>query len=174
MKQSNWLTFLINGIIALIIGGLLVFVPGDTILTITRYFAILLLLAGVVMLILAIRNIRAETPYILLLVEALAAILVGSLLLFYTRQSLEFFVIVMGIWALIIGAVQVILAMKFKDKLGSYSILLINGLLTVLLGILLFFNPFTSIKLLGIIVGILALSVGVLLIYFSFKIKQIA
>jgi len=174
MKQSNWLTFLINGILALIIGLLLLFVPGETILTLTRYFAILLMIAGVVLLIIAIRNIRTDQPYILLLTEALAALLIGILLLIYTRQSLEFFVILLGIWALIIGIVQVILSMKFRDKIANYSLLMINGFLTALLGILLFLNPFGAVKIIGVLVGILALGVGILLIYFAFRIKSLA
>jgi uncharacterized membrane protein HdeD (DUF308 family) len=173
MKQSNWLTFLINGILALIIGLLLLFVPGETILTLTRYFAILLMIAGVVLLIIAIRNIRTDQPYILLLTEALAALLIGILLLVYTRQSLEFFVILLGIWALIIGIVQVILSMKFKDKISNYSLLMINGFLTALLGILLFLNPFGAVKIIAVLVGILALGVGILLIYFAFRVKNL-
>jgi uncharacterized membrane protein HdeD (DUF308 family) len=173
MKQSNWLTFLINGIIALIIGLLLLFVPNETILTITKYFAILLMIAGVVLLSVAIRNLRSDLPYILLMAEAVAAILIGLLLIIYTRQSLEMFVILMGIWALIIGIVQMILAVRLKEKIGNYSLLLINGILTAALGIMLFFNPFQSLIVLGYIVGVLAVGVGILLIYFSVRIKTI-
>ena len=173
MKQSNWLTFLINGIIALVIGLLLLFVPGDTILTITRYFAILLMIAGVVLLSVAIKNLRADQPYILLIAEAVAAMFIGLLLLLYTRQSLEMFVILIGIWALIIGIVQMVLSVKLKERIGNYSLLMINGFMTTALGILLFFNPFASLVILGYIVGILALAVGVLLVYFSVKIKGI-
>jgi uncharacterized membrane protein HdeD (DUF308 family) len=171
MKQSNWLTFLINGIIALVIGFLLLFVPQDTILTITRYFGILLLVAGGVLLIVAIRNLRADQPYAILLIEALAAILIGFLLIFYTRQGLELFVILIGIWALIIGIVQMIISLKLRDKMTNYSLLLVNGFLTAVLGVLLFFNPFATLVILGYVVGILALFVGALLIYFSLKLK---
>lgn len=173
MKQSNWLTFLVNGIIALIIGILLLFVPAETILTLTRYFGVFLLIAGIVLLVISIRNLRSEQPYILLLTEALVAILIGALLVIYTRKSLEMFVILMGIWALIIGIVQVILSLRMKEKISNYAILLINGLLTALMGLLFFLNPFESVIFLGYVVGILALGVGVLLIYFAFKLKNL-
>ncbi len=173
MKQSNWLTFLINGIIALIIGSLLLFVPVETVLTLVRYLGILILVAGIVLLIVAIRNIRSEEPYTMLMAEALAAVIIGALLLFYTQKSIEMFVILIGVWALIIGIVQVIISVKFREKLANHSLLLINGLLTAMLGILLFFNPFATVVILSYIVGLLALAVGVLLIYFSLLIKKI-
>jgi uncharacterized membrane protein HdeD (DUF308 family) len=173
MKQSNWLTFLINGIIALVIGILLLFVPVETIVTLTRYFAILLIIAGIVLLVAAIRNLRSDQPYTFLLIEALAAMFIGLLLLIYTKQSLEFFVILMGTWALIIGIVQMIISIKLKDKISHYSLLMINGFLTAALGVLLFFNPFSSLMILGYLVGVLALAVGALLIYFAFRIKGI-
>jgi uncharacterized membrane protein HdeD (DUF308 family) len=174
MKESNWITFLVNGIIALIIGVLLLFVPAETIVTLTRYFAILLLISGAVLLVVAIRNLRADQPYAILLFEALAAIFIGLLVLIYTRQSLEFFVILLGVWALIIGIVQMIIATKLKAKISNYSLLMINGFLTAVLGVLLFFNPFASLIILGYVVGILALVVGVLLIYFAIRIKGLA
>jgi uncharacterized membrane protein HdeD (DUF308 family) len=174
MKQSNWLIFLINGIIGLIIGILLLFVPEDTILSLTRYFAILLIISGIVLLVVAIKNLRADQPYAVLLIEALAAILIGLLVLIYTKQSLEFFVILIGIWALIIGIVQMIISTRLRDKIRNHSLLMINGFLTAALGVLLFFNPFSSLIVLGYIVGILALLVGSLLIYFSIKIKGVA
>ena len=173
MKQSNWLTFFINGIIALIIGALLLFVPDETILVITRYFGILLLIGGIVLMVIAIRNIRSDQPYAILMIEALVAIVIGILLIFYTQKSLELFVILIGAWALIIGIVQMIVSVRLKDQISNYSLLLINGFLTGLLGVLLFFNPFEALVALGIIVGILAMLVGILLIYFAFRVKDL-
>ena len=160
MKKSNWLTFLINGLIALIIGSLLLFIPEKTILTLTWYFGLLLLIAGIVLLIISIRNMRSDQPYIIQLTEALAAIFIGFMLVMYTRQSLQMFVILLGIWALIIGIIQMIISFRFREEIGNNKLLLANGIITTLVGILLFFNPFTSLIVLEYIVGILALAVG--------------
>jgi uncharacterized membrane protein HdeD (DUF308 family) len=49
MKRSNWVIFVTNGIIAILFGCLLLFVPGETILGLVRIFGIILLIAGIIM-----------------------------------------------------------------------------------------------------------------------------
>jgi hypothetical protein len=167
MKKSNWLTFLINGLIAVIIGLLLLFLDPLTILKITDLFALVLVLSGVVLIIVAVRNIQKKLPYVLLFSEGLLAFIVGVILLIYTLESLKIFVIILGLWALVVGFIQVIISLRAKEKTRHNKVLQYNGILMGVLGVLLLLNPFGAMVLLKTIVGVLALIVGILLLYFA-------
>lgn len=166
------LSLLINGIIALIFGGLAIFLPQATIKTVALYFGILLLLGGGGGLWLAIQNMHKEKPYISSLISSIVSIVIGIIIVFNTRLSLNIFGIIIGIWALVIGAVQLFIALRLMES-GSYkSLMVINGLITLLFGLLLFASPFGTIMVLTRIIGILAVIFGGMLLFFAISIRS--
>jgi uncharacterized membrane protein HdeD (DUF308 family) len=76
-----------------------------------------------------------------------------------------------GIWATIMGLLQIIVAVQMKGKVSNSSVFTINGVITLVFGLLLFFNPMGAIKALFIVIGLLALIAGLLLVYLAFKIR---
>ena len=47
----------------------------------------------------------------------------------------------------------------------------LNGVITLVFGLLLFFNPLGAIKAVLVIIGLLALLAGVLLVYLGFRLR---
>lgn len=173
MKKSNWIIFLVNGVIAILFGLLALLVPSETIKTMTIYFGLLILLGGLIMFYFSIKNLQAKKPYLLLMAEALFAILVGVIIVFYPKSTLQIFLIMIGIWASIMGLFQIIIAVQMKGKVTNHSMFTLNGVITLVFGLLLFFNPMGAIKALFIIIGLLALVAGLLLVYLGFKVRSI-
>jgi uncharacterized membrane protein HdeD (DUF308 family) len=173
MKKSNWIIFLVNGLIAILFGLLALFVPLETIITLARYFGIIILLGGLIMFYISYQNMKAKKTYLLLMGEAILAILVGAVIAFYPSRSLEIFLILIGIWAVIMGLLQIIVAVQMRKKVSNHSMFTLNGVITLVFGLLLFFDPLATIKTLFIVIGLLALAAGVLLVYLGFKVKGI-
>lgn len=173
MKKSNWSIFLVNGLIAILFGLLVLFVP-DKIVTLTKFFGILLLVGGLIMFFISYRNMQAKKSYMLLMSEAILAFLVGAVITFYPGQTLQIFLIMIGIWATIIGLLQIIVSVQMKKKVSNHGMFTINGVITLVFGLLLFYNPLGTVKILFTIIGLLALVAGLLLVYLSFKVKGIA
>jgi uncharacterized membrane protein HdeD (DUF308 family) len=171
MKKTNWIIFLVNGVIAILFGLLALLVPAETILTLTIYFGLLILLGGLILFYFSYKNLRSEKPYLLLMSEAIFAILIGAVITFYPKSSLQIFLIMIGIWATIMGLLQIIVAVQMKGKVSHHSIFTLNGVITLVFGLLLFFNPIGAIKALFIVIGTLALIAGLMLVYLAFKIK---
>jgi uncharacterized membrane protein HdeD (DUF308 family) len=171
--HKNWWLLTINGIIAIIFGALTLFLPQGTILTIAKYFGFILLLGGLILFIGAMINRRKQKPYSLLLVEGIISVVLGLVILLFTKQTLELFVIIVGIWAILIGIMQLFIMARIEGNKNDKMVLLVNGLLTLLFGILIFFNPFTAAIAFAKLVGILALAFGILLIYLSLQLRKI-
>jgi uncharacterized membrane protein HdeD (DUF308 family) len=163
--------FVLNGLIAILFGLLVIFIKEETIIKLTLFFGLLILIIGAVLLIVAISNMKKEKPHALLLAESIAAILIGAIIAFYPQQSLKLFLILVGVWATIIGLMQIIMAVQMKNKVSNHSMFTINGVITLVFGLLLFFNPMGAIKALMIVIGLLALVSGAILIYLGIKVK---
>ncbi len=171
---NNWWLFALNGILIILFGVLALFVPGDLILSIVMYMGILALIIGVAMAAGVINNIRNGLSYGTDLAETVIVLGLGILLTFFTKGSLEFFTIVVGSWALLLGALQLYFTFQLDPELYNRRNLIINAVITLLFGAALFFDPFNSAKVFIVILGIISLLIGTVLIIFALKIKSLS
>jgi uncharacterized membrane protein HdeD (DUF308 family) len=169
---SNWWVLTFNGIIALLFGLMAIFSPIDTLKVIVMYFGIIMLIVGVSMFFGVYNNIRNRRNYTSDLISSLITFGLGIVLTFFTQRSVEIFVIVIGIWAIILGISQLVIMMNIQSA-ADKRMLLINGIITLGFGILLFFIPFETASIFVILIGILALVIGVILIALSIKLKSL-
>ena len=171
---TNWWSFALSGIIALLYGILAFTNPEGMLNTIVTYFGIIILIVGISMLIGVISNYRNKQPYATELIWAILTIVIGGILTFYTSQAVKIFVITIGIWAIIVGSVQLYITIKLDKEDKNRIPFLINGVVTVIFGVIMFFDPFHSANFLLQITGVLALIIGMMLIYLSVKMKGMA
>lgn len=170
---TNWYTMVFNGIIALLYGILALFIPEETLLTIVIWFGIVILIVGIVGIVSAINNKRSGRSFSTDLTWSILTAIIGAVLIFYTERSIEIFFIIIGIWALIIGIVQLWIMSRVTTDGPIRNTLLINGIITLVFGILLLVFPFTAAQALIIISGIFALISGAMLIYLAIRTKQL-
>lgn len=168
----NWWVLAFNGIIALLFGLMAIFSPLDTLKIIVMYFGIIMLIVGTAMLFGIYSSIKNKLSYGTDLISALITMALGVVLAFFTEKSLEIFVIVVGIWAIMLGIGQLLIMANIESK-GDKRFLLFSGLFTIVFGVLLFFNPFASASIFGRLIGIMATIIGIVLISFAFKLKNL-
>ena len=173
MKKTNWIVFLVNGVIAILFGLLLLFVQQSTILGLVRIFGAILLAGGLIMFYSSYKSMKNRQSYLLLMAEAVFAIIIGAVIAINPGNSLNLFLILVGIWAAIMGLLQIIVAVQMRKKVTNHSLFTINGVITLVFGLLLFYNPMGTARSLIVIIGVLALAAGVLLLYLGFKLRGI-
>jgi len=163
----------VNGLIAILFGLMLIFVSQATILSLVRYFGIAVVLAGLIMFYFSYRNMKAKKSYLMIMIEAIVAFLIGLIIAINPGQSLNLFLTLVGVWAAIMGLLQIIVAVKMRKKVSNHSLFTINGVITLVFGLLLFYAPMATLGSLITVIGILALLAGVLLVYLGFKVKAV-
>ncbi len=168
----NWWMFTLNGLLAILYAVFALFVPADTLLVVAKYTGIALLLFGVIMLLTAIYRINNKSPFTVLLTQSIITIVLGSLILIYTEQTITFFVMMMGIWAILSGILLLVILVNLGSELSNKNMLLTNALISLLFGVILLINPFDVAAALVILSGVLALGFGIILIWFSLQLKQ--
>lgn len=167
-KLTNYrMTLLINGLIALLFGCVALFMPREILLTVIIYFGILLIVAGAIGLMIVIMNMKKNRAYLYTMISSVLLLLVGIFVAFYTRKSLMIFATVLGVWAVLLGISKIVLALSLMAKGKNRNIFMLNSLLTIAFGLILFFNPFETVVALVFLVGALALVSGLVMIYYS-------
>lgn len=170
---GNWWTLAFNGIIAILYGLLAIFVSEKTLLAIVMYFGIVILIIGLAMLFGVVNNMKNKQAYAADMAISIITIVIGSLLTFYAQKSLEIFVIVIGSWAILLGIFQLYLLLNSNFTKSTKNTFLINGIITLIFGVILFFNPFKSASIMLMLSGVLAFIFGIVLISISMKVKNL-
>ena len=168
----NWWVLAFNGLIALLFGLMAIFSPLDTLKVIIMYFGIVMLIVGIAMLFGVYSSMKNKLNYGTDLISALVTIALGIVLAFFTEKTLQIFVIVIGIWAIMLGIGQLLIMKDLKSK-GDKKFLLYSGLFTLVFGVLLFFNPFALASIFVVIAGVMSTIIGLVLISFAFKLKNL-
>lgn len=169
----NWWTFTLNGLLAIFYGILALFAPEETTVVIAKYSGLAILLAGLIMLTIAVNRIRHKLSYGILLTQSIMTIVLGSLILVYTQQTISFFITMIGLWAILIGILLLVILVNLGNELANKNMLLVNALVSLLFGIILLINPYNSAQALVVLSGILAIGFGIILIWFSFQLKEL-
>lgn len=168
----NWSVLAFNGLIALLFGLMAIFFPLDTLKVIIMYFGIIMIIVGIAMMFGVYSSMKNKLNYGTDLISALVTIGLGIVLGFFTEKSLEIFVVIVGIWAVMLGIGQLIIMANLESK-GDKRFLLYSGLFTLIFGVLLFFNPFALASVFVVIMGIMSTIIGIVLISFAFKLKNL-
>jgi uncharacterized membrane protein HdeD (DUF308 family) len=170
---KNWWILAANGVIAILFGLLLLAFTEATIKTIVIWFGAVVLLCGLLLVALAIRNIRKDKGSLMIILEAVITIAIGLIIVIQPGESLKLFLTLVGIWAVIIGIVQLVILINIKEAVRNKNILLINSLVTLGLGIALFFIPIPFVGFLVTLIGIFSCLLGILMVYFSFLLRGV-
>jgi uncharacterized membrane protein HdeD (DUF308 family) len=160
--------FLLEGIAALIFGGLLLTDPAATLLVLAVFLGYSLLFVGVLELVRIFVD-RSQPWYWSLLIGVLG-IIAGIIVLNHpmlTALALPTtLVIYLGVVSLIMGVVGIIGGLS-GGGFGSFLL----GIASLLIGVLLLGSPMTTALAVPFVFGILLLIEGIALIIFAFRVK---
>ena len=166
---KNWWLLTINGIAAIIFGLIAIFFPDVTLLVLIVYFGILAMFLGAFLMVGAVSNRKKTDMWSLWLVEGVVNLVIGLMLLTYPEVSVKIFLVLLAIWAILLGAIQIISVVGFWSMIRRRWLLLLNGVLGIIFGILIISYPFEGAKVITVFIGIYTLILGI----FSIVISQV-
>lgn len=162
---------IIKSVLAIVFGLIALFKPDITLITLVSLFGIFVILAGVVITVVSILNRTSEYNWNFWLIEGVVDIIVGIILLIYPKGVVSVFLIIVGLWAIIMGILQIVAARRFQEYLNK-NLLYISAAVTFIIGLLFLFRPFEGGKVIIALLGITALIYGGFSIYKIVKEKQ--
>lgn len=176
LKQSWWV-LLLRGVAAIALALLLLFVPGVTLATgifsFTLMFGVYALIDGVVSIVGALRHRDARWGLQLLL--GVVGVVAGGVALanplLFGALSTALVVLIVVFKAVAGGIVEIISAWRLWRELDDAWLLLLNGLVSLLFGLILIARPVSGVAVLVLIAAFYLLVSGVMLILFGFRVR---
>jgi len=163
--RNRWTNLLINAIITLTIGSVLVFIPKTIYISIVIGIGIILMLSGIAFLIYTHNSKLVEVKNkILWYLQSLINLTVGTFLVFQPDLVLQFMIYFISVWLILIGAIQLFQAPSQKNIAKNISVILINSIISIALGIAILIWPTFPLQFIGYIVML----IGVILLFYSF------
>ncbi|QZT37796.1 DUF308 domain-containing protein [Halosquirtibacter xylanolyticus] len=159
---------LLRGILGLVFGGVMLFVPGITAKLILICLGAIFLLIGLSGLV--ITSKKMSTPFRSFLhTESFISMLIGLLLVLFPVQLTELFSIIVGIGFLLMGIRQMVSYFQTAKYMAPSKIYLVTAILVFGIGLYLLLIPTALMRGVVFIVGLVLMVYGIneLLLYFQ-------
>lgn len=170
---KNWWLFLLNGLAAILFGGIALFYPETTLLLLVTYFGVLAIFLGIFLLLAAVRNRYYTSLWTFWLGEGALNLVVGAVVLVYPEISISVFLVVLAIWAMMIGAIQLISAFRLRQVVDQRWPFVLNGTLALLFGAVVLVNPFEGTVVLTVFIGAYSVILGLFFVVIALKMRNV-
>ena len=169
----KWSSFIIRGLLACIIGILVLVWTGIAVQVVVTLIGILIILAAILALAVALRPPAGALRSIVLLGVGVLGLIVGIAAILYRWIAAEALTVIIALLLLFFGCIDLSIAVFHPEYTNHRSLLVISGALSVILGGIFFFLPaLGAIVLVTVYLGIFAIIYGVLSIVIGVRVRH--
>lgn len=168
-KTSN--SIIISSVLAFIVGLIIVLTPEMTIKTISMITAIYIILHGILLVVLDIKATKYYLPFDGLL-SGILFIVLGIFLLSKPDIIPMIFTIALGVWITLSSINIIKLSLTVKNDYVPWYLLLLLGILDLIAGLIVIFNPFEASMSIALFTGMMIMIHSVITIVDMIFIKK--
>jgi uncharacterized membrane protein HdeD (DUF308 family) len=170
LLQHLWKSTLLSGILAVILGILVLAWPGISIVVAAIFFGAYLLIAGVAQVIFAFSLDVSAGGRVLLFISGAAALILAVLCFRSLQESILLLAIWVGVGFIFRGVATAVSAISDPALPGRWWEVFI-GVISLIAGIVMLASPFESLAILTLVVGIWLIVLGVFEVVAAFGIR---
>lgn len=140
-KRFDWLSLLV-GVLMIVAGGYALFAPIGVLVSLPLIIGILAIAKGIQtlwMYFMVKRDFNQKSMWLIWL--GIVDIIIGLVFIIRIGLALDIIVFIFAIWFILDAIAEIMTARLFKAQRGYYWLLLVLGIIALILGIILLFNP---------------------------------
>lgn len=168
---GNWWALALRGAAAIFFALLAFLWPAMTATVLVLLFAAYALVDGVFSIVAAIRAARHHARSGPLLFEGVLDLVIAAIAFLWPMTALVALIYLIAIWAVITGIALIAAGIAFIRLNGEW-LLVLSGIISLLLGIILFVQPAAGVIALSWWLGIYALLFGIALLTAAFRLRH--
>ncbi len=168
----HWGWVALRGVVAILFGLMALLMPAITLSALVLVWGAFALVAGVLALVAGVRIRDNGKPLWALIVVGLLGIAAGIVTFVYPGLTALVLLYIIAIWALVSGVFQIVAAIRFRKDIRNEWLLGLSGLVSILFGGMMIMQPGAGALALVWVIGLYAVFFGILLLVFSFRLKQ--
>jgi uncharacterized membrane protein HdeD (DUF308 family) len=170
--SQNWWLVVLRGLLAILFGVLAFVWPAITWLTLIVMFGVYAIVDGIVAIVSGLSRTRETPRWWTFLVEGLLGIGAGIVALVWPEVTSLVLIYMIASWAVITGILEIAAAVRLRNEISNEWLLGLGGLVSIGLGILLFFQPAAGGLAIIWTIAAYALIFGVLLVFLGFRLRN--
>lgn len=164
-------SIILSSIAAFIIGLIMVVAPGLSLQTIGIIIGIYIVVYGIILITLAFTTHNLYIPFFSIM-SGIFSIILGVILMAMPEVLSTIFTIALGVW-IILSSVNIIsIAITIRKGFSNWFLLLLFGVLDLIAGIIILFNPFVASLSIVILGGIIIMAHSIISIIDMIIIKK--
>ncbi|WP_334160389.1 HdeD family acid-resistance protein [Achromobacter insolitus] len=168
----HWGWVALRGAVAILFGLMALLMPAITLSALVLVWGAFALVDGVLALVAGVRIRDNGKPLWALIVVGLLGIAAGIVTFVYPGLTALVLLYIIAIWALVSGVFQIVAAIRFRKDIRNEWLLGLSGLVSILFGGMMIMQPGAGALALVWVIGLYAVFFGILLLVFSFRLKQ--
>jgi len=168
----NWWLVALRGLLAILFGMAAFIWPGLTWLVLILMFGVYAILDGLFAIASGMFQSRYSHRWWVFLVEGFVSLIAGVIVLLQPGLAGIALVLVIAVWAVLTGLLEVIAAIRLRREIHNEWMLGFGGFLSIMLGLLMLFQPAAGGLVITLMVGAYALIFGMLLVALSFRLRS--
>lgn len=168
--SRNWWATVLRGLLAIGVGILAWTRPEIFWTSLVLVFGVYAVVDGVFTIIAAITGETRDRA--LHFVEGVLGILVGAIVFLYPDQAGRAIVLVIGLWAVATGVVEIVSAVRLRREIADEWLLGLGGVLSIILGVILIVRPEFGRVTTTYVLGTYGLVFGVVLVMLGLRLRQ--
>ena len=169
----KWGSFIIRGLIALIIGILVLIWTGIAEQVVVTLIGILIIIAAILALILALKAPAGASRSVFLFVVGILGLLAGIAAILHPWIAAAGITVIIALLMLFFGFIDLSIAILYPEYTRHQMLLGFSGILSVILGGVFFFLPaFGAMVLVAVYLGIFAIIYGILSIAIGMMVRR--
>lgn len=172
LLTKRWWTMTVRGVFAVLFGIAAIVWPAITLLVLFTLFGIYMLADGAMSIIVAIEAAANQARWWPFVVESLIEIGIGLAVFLtpaITALTLLYFI---AAWAVLAGLFRFFVAVELRHEISNEWLMGLNGVVSILFGLVIFAVPAISLVALAIVIGIFSLFSGITSIMLSFRLRD--
>jgi uncharacterized membrane protein HdeD (DUF308 family) len=171
LLARSWWMLALQGIVALLFGVLAVLWPDLTLLWLVALFAAYAVISGAAGLYGAVTNRAHDKGWWMILVLGIVSVAAGILAVFYPGITALVLVLLMGVNALITGALEIAVAIRLRKIVSNELLMMLAGVASVAFGILVLGFPGAGALALVWLISLYAVVSGIFLLSLAFRVR---
>jgi uncharacterized membrane protein HdeD (DUF308 family) len=171
---TNWDLVLLRGIMAILFGIAALVMPAITLVVLVVLFGAYALISGVMNTIMAIKDRKEQHDWWLWLLLGLVSIAAGVLTFVWPGSTaISLFYLIVA-WAITSGLMEIILAIQLRKVIEGEWLMLLNGILSVVFGIICTVQPVAGALSILWLISIYAIAYGTAMVVLAFRLRNLA
>jgi uncharacterized membrane protein HdeD (DUF308 family) len=172
LVESLSRALVLRGVLALVIGAIALFAPLATLTAIAVVFAVYAFADGAAALVTGARALRHHARAWPHFAQGVLGVAAGIVALLFPPVTIMMLILVIAVWALVVGYLEITAAVRLRRVRGEWIVGL-YGLLAVVFGALLVFRPTVGLAAVPALIGVYAVTQGVLLCWLGVRVRRL-